>query len=135
VIGGGGGAPAQDFSDELVLFAAAGIAAADGFIFQAADVSPGGGGQAVALIRKNLIRTPPCYSIFLLTPVRQQGQHIRVTSPLYYPVTAGYIGSRTGNLFPLHTRPPSLSPLPPPPPFLHPVYHLFIVCYTSNLVV
>ncbi len=49
MISGGGGAPAQDFSDELVLFAAAGISAADGFILQAADVSPGGGSQAVAL--------------------------------------------------------------------------------------
>jgi hypothetical protein len=57
VVGGGGGAPAQDFSDELVLFAAAGISTADGFIFQAADVAPGGGSQAVTLIRKNLTRT------------------------------------------------------------------------------
>jgi hypothetical protein len=59
VVGGGGGAPAQDFSDELVLFAAAGISTADGFIFQAADVSTRGGGQAVTLIRKNFIRTSP----------------------------------------------------------------------------
>jgi hypothetical protein len=50
VVGGSGGAPAQDFGDELVLFAAtAGLSTADGFILQAADVSPGGGSQAVAL--------------------------------------------------------------------------------------